>query len=402
MRSTRTCVAFAVLSSTICFSEHASAQGDLTPVRLQRMLAAKPSGAAAAALVDNLRAWFGGAENLKKGPPPKLVGLDAAFAIETDAPGARAAVVSETGRFRLELTKIEGSNVYAASVTLPEGFAIRWAYEVNGQRLGGLRNLEAYAIHPDSITNNDRPHGELRQMPRFRSRIFEGTSRDWWVFIPSQYRPENPACVMVFQDGASYRGIVQPVFENLIAKGEMPVTIAVMVNPGTFDDGRSNRSFEYDSLSDRYVRMLIEEILPEVEKQWKLKQDPASRAIGGASSGGICAFTAAWERPDAFSKVMSWIGSFTNIQSGPSKREGGHNYPALIRKTEKKPIRVFLQAGENDLDNEHGNWPLANHQMEKALAFKGYDYKAVWSNGFHSYAHGVSIFPDTLRWLWRQ
>jgi enterochelin esterase family protein len=154
-------------------------------------------------------------------------------------------------------------------------------------------------------------------------------------------------------------------------------------------------------LSDQYARFLLEEILPEAGKHVKLRKDAAGRAIAGISSGGICAFTAAWERPDQFSKVLSWVGSFTNIASGKSGRDGGHNYPAIIRKSPKKPIRVFLQDGSNDLDNAHGNWPLANQQMAKALRFKGYDYQFVMGEGFHSNLHGRAILPDSLRWLWR-
>jgi enterochelin esterase family protein len=148
---------------------------------------------------------------------------------------------------------------------------------------------------------------------------------------------------------------------------------------------------------------LLTEILPEVEKTVKLKQDAASRAICGASSGGIAAFTVAWEKPDAFHKVVSFIGSFVNLQGGETGIGGGHNYPVLIRKTRgnPKPIRVFLQDGANDLDNPFGNWPLANQQMQKALAFAGYDHKFVYGNGFHSDRHGRAIFPDVLRWLWR-
>ena len=149
----------------------------------------------------------------------------------------------------------------------------------------------------------------------------------------------------------------------------MPVTVGIFIDPGVLADGRTNRSFEYDTLSDQYARFLLEEILPEVEKTVTLRRDAASRAIAGTSSGGICAFTVAWERPNEFSKVLSWVGSFTNIASGKTLREGGHNYPAMIRKTPKKPIRVFLQDGANDLDNIHGNWPLANQQMAKSLAF---------------------------------
>ena len=208
---------------------------------------------------------------------------------------------------------------------------------------------------------------------------------------------------MVFQDGSGYTRFVPTVFDNLIATGEMPVTVAVFINPGTGpgEGGRGQRSVEYDTLSDRYSRFLLEEILPEVEKTVKLRHDPDSRAIAGISSGGICAWTVAWEHPDEFRKVLSWVGSFTNIASGKSRREGGHNYEALIRKTAKKPIRVFLQDGANDLDNANGNWPLANQQMAKALEFAKYDYKFVFGQGFHSNRHGRSILPDSLRWLWR-
>src|SRR5262245_21670066 len=178
----------------------------------------------------------------------------------------------------------------------------------------------------------------------------------------------------------------------------MPVTVCVFINPGTFPPrapgakARSNRSFEYDTLSDQYAKFLEKEILPEVEKKWKLRHDAAARGIGGASSGGICAFTVAWERPDLFSKVLSHIGSFTNIR-------GGDRYPGIIRKAAKKDIRVFLQDGSNDLNNDAGNWYLANLQMESALKYKGYDHKAVWGDGGHTGKHGGAILPDSLRWL---
>ena len=202
---------------------------------------------------------------------------------------------------------------------------------------------------------------------------------------------------MVSETG-QYR--VPVVFDNLIHKGEMPVTIGVFINPGEVpakgpkEQSRKNRSFEYDSLGDQYARFLLDEILPEVRKEAKFTDDPAGRAICGNSSGGICAFTAAWERPDQFGKVVSHIGSFTNIR-------GGHVYHALIRKTEKKPIRIFLQDGSGDLDNLHGNWPLANQEMAAALKFAGYDYKFIYGDGAHNGKHGGSIFPDTMRWLWR-
>jgi len=258
-----------------------------------------------------------------------------------------------------------------------------------------------YATPPDSREHTGVPKGTLKQMPPWKSTIFAGTTRDWWVYVPAQYRAENPAAVMVFQDGSGPKDYVPTVFDNLIAKGDMPVTVGVFIQPGVFADNRANRSFEYDTLSDQYARFLLEEILPEVEKTVKLRHDPASRAISGLSSGGICAFTVAWERPNEFSKVLSWVGSFTNIASGKTGREGGHNYEAMVRKTPRKPIRVFLQDGANDLDNNNGNWPLANQTLARSLAFAGYDYRFEYGQGFHSAAHGRAILPDSLRWLWR-
>jgi len=290
--------------------------------------------------------------------------------------------------------------VYAAVVTLPDGAAMRWHYDLTGRRVGGGQ-LEVYRTDPDMLEQPGVPKGKLTQMPPFESKVFAGTRRDWWVYVPAQYRPENPACVMVWQDGAGAKNYVPTCFDNLIARGQMPVTVAVCISPGVFEGGRSNRSVEYDTLSDKYARFLLEEILPEVEKTVRLRKDAASRAIAGISSGGICAFTVAWERPNEFHKVLSWVGSFTNIQAGPTFREGGHNYQAMIRKAPRRNIRVFLQDGENDLDNANGNWPLANQEMAKSLAFAGYDYRFVYGQGFHSDRHGRALLPESLRWLWR-
>jgi enterochelin esterase-like enzyme len=268
-----------------------------------------------------------------------------------------------------------------------------------------LRAADDYKLGPDSEPQSV-PRGEVRTATFNSSKVFPGTTRDYLVYVPKQYDASKPACLMVFFDGAgmmradgAYR--VPVVFDNLIAKKEMPVTIAVAINPGTIQPTlpnakpRSNRSFEYDSLGDANARFLLEELLPEATKGLNITKDPAGRAICGNSSGGIAAFTVAWERPDEFRKVVSHIGSFTNIR-------GGHVYPAIIRKTKPvKPLRVFLQDGSNDLDNLHGNWPLANQDMAAALKFAGYDHKFVLGDGGHSGKHGGSIFPDTLRWLWR-
>ncbi len=214
---------------------------------------------------------------------------------------------------------------------------------------------------------------------------------------------------MVFQDGHAYVDVkgqfrVPTVFDNLIAKGDMPITIAVFVDPGSkrplpekpgWQPAPTNRSFEYDTLSSDYVTFLMDELLPTATAKLNVTKNPELRAIGGISSGGICAFTAAWERPDAFRKVLSHVGSFVNIRSG-------HNYEAMIRKTKPaKPLRIYLQDGSGDLDNEHGNWPLANQQMAASLKFAKYDYHFEYGTGAHNGTHGGAILPESLRWLWR-
>lgn len=262
-----------------------------------------------------------------------------------------------------------------------------------------------YKHGPDSMRQESVPKGTVTKDVWKSEKIFPGTIRDYWIYVPAQYKPEHPACVMVFQDGGSYVDEerdqrIPIVFDNLIHKGEMPVTIGIFLNPGVFPSDKpdekpqSNRSFEYDTLSDQYAKFLIEEILPYVGERYNLTDNPDGRAICGISSGGICAWTVAWERPDYFRKVVSHVGSFTNIR-------GGHVYHALIRKTEPKPIRIFLQDGSGDLDNQHGNWPLANQEMAAALKFAKYDYQFVYGDGGHNHKHGGAIMPDTLRWLWR-
>ncbi len=268
---------------------------------------------------------------------------------------------------------------------------------------------DPFALGRDSRRQPGVPRGGVTRHV-WKSEIFEGTIREYWIYVPAQYDGETPANVMVFQDGHAYVSEygdfrVPVVLDNLIHRGAIPVTVAILINPGHrpppgeegFPENRwrsSNRSVEYDTLDDRYARFLIEEILPEVGSRYRLTDDPDRRAICGISSGGICAFTVAWERPDAFRRVVSHVGSFTNIR-------GGHVYPALIRKSEKRPIRVFLQAGSADLDNRHGNWWLANLQMESALEFAGYDFKFAGGDGAHNGRHGGAILPETLEWLWR-
>jgi hypothetical protein len=284
-----------------------------------------------------------------------------------------------------------------------------------------------YTHGPDSMPQEGVPKGKLEGPFEFRSRIIAGTVRQYWVYVPAQYTGEKPAALLVFQDGqratnpapnASLR--VPQVMENLIHKKEIPVMIGLFITPGNMSErypdnlgmsNPNNRAQEYDVLSDTYARMLIEELLPEIGKTYKITDDPEGRVIGGTSSGAICAWTVAWERPDAFRKVISMIGSYTSIGYRPARGNqpmvpGGDLYPTLIRKTPIKPIRIFLQDGSNDLDNPHGSWFLANQEMLAALNFANraadqrkiegprYDVTHVWGDGAHSDQHGGTLLPD--------
>jgi len=263
-----------------------------------------------------------------------------------------------------------------------------------------------YDVDSASVEHAGIPKGEVIKFTFNQSKIFPGTSRECWVYVPAQYKADKPACVYVNQDGIQWKA--PTVFDNLIFKNEMPVTIGVFVTPGKVlaDSGsntldRFNRSFEYDGLGDAYARFILNEILPEVEKQKTndgreihLSKNGNDRAIGGSSSGAVCAFTAAWEHPEAFSRVFSTIGTYIGLR-------GADRYPILIRKYEPKPIRIFLQDGSNDLNIYAGDWWKANETMERALTFSGYEITHVWGEDGHNGNQGTSIFPDAMRWLWK-
>ncbi len=262
---------------------------------------------------------------------------------------------------------------------------------------------QSYTLGPDSQRQPGVPAGTVTQHT-WTSKIFPGTVRDYWIYVPAQYQASSPAALMVFQDGGGFasdqgRWRVPIVFDNLIHKRQMPVTLAVMINPGVVPasgpdrEARYNRSFEYDALGDRYTRFLLEEILPEVAKRYSISANPNDRAIAGSSSGAICAFTVAWNRPDAFRRVLSFVGSYTNLR-------GGEIYSSLIRKTEPKPLRVFLQDGERDNNLYAGSWYIANQDMASALEYAGYETKFVVGTEGHNNIHGSAILPDALRWLW--
>ncbi|HUQ66126.1 MAG TPA: SMP-30/gluconolactonase/LRE family protein [Flavitalea sp.] len=268
------------------------------------------------------------------------------------------------------------------------------------------QNVISYPIDSASTEKKNVPKGEIISFTYSDSKIFPGTTRECYVYVPAQYKGEQPACVYVNQDGIQWKA--PTVFDNLIHNKEMPVTIGVFITPGkVIADSdknavpRFNRSFEYDGLGDAYARFVVNEIFPAVEKKKTkdgrsilLSKQGNDRAIGGSSSGAICAFTAAWEKPEEFSRVFSAIGTYVGLR-------GGDRYPILIRKYEPKPIRVFLQDGKNDLNIYGGDWFKANEDMESALTFAGYEVAHEWGDDGHNGNQGTSIFPKVMRWLWK-
>jgi enterochelin esterase family protein len=311
-----------------------------------------------------------------------------------------------------------------------------------------LRKPGEYPLSADSLPQADAPKGRLEGPFEWSSQIIRGTVRRYWIYVPAQYTGEKPAALLVFQDGQRALNPTGPlrvaqVLENLVAKKDIPVTIGLFITPGNLSDhypdnlgmgNPNNRAAEYDALSDTYARMLIEEFIPELKKKYSITDNPEGRVIGGTSSGAICAWTVAWERPDQFRKVISMIGSYTAIGYRPARGNqpmvpGGDLYPTLIRKNPIKPIRIFLQDGTNDLSNltdtkgfkpewtalanEHGDWHLANQQMLAALEYANanadrkkldgprYDINHVWGDGNHSDTHGGALLPDILRWMFR-
>jgi sugar lactone lactonase YvrE/enterochelin esterase-like enzyme len=253
---------------------------------------------------------------------------------------------------------------------------------------------------PDSQVQPGTPTGEVIKGEFAASMVYPGTWREYWVYVPKQLDRTKPAPVMVFQDGLQYNAPV--VFDNLIHKKQIPPMVGVFVMHGRVKApnaealDRMNRSFEYDAVSGDYARFLLDEMLPYVAKTHglQLTADPNERGIAGNSSGAIAAFVAAWQRPDGFRRVFSAIGTYVDLR-------GGNDFPVLIRKTEPKPIRVFLQDGRNDLNNYTGSWFIANQDVLSALQFSGYDVKFEWGDGEHNSRHATALFPDALRWLWR-
>jgi enterochelin esterase family protein len=274
-----------------------------------------------------------------------------------------------------------------------------------------------YQLGPDSLPREGVPKGEVRGPFTLPSNAYPGTQHTYWVYVPAQYDPAVPASLMIFNDGQAFKNMegdvrAPNVLDNLIYRREIPVMLSVFINPGRrpdqpeptpqeWGDRTTNRPTEYNTLDDKYARVIVHELMPALDKDYNIAKDPERRGIGGASSGAIAAFTVAWERPDEFRKVLSIVGSFTNLR-------GGHAYAGIVRKHDKKPIRIFLQDGRNDnrgvrngTYDETRDWFLQNVRLMQALTEKGYDVNYSWGIGRHGQKQGGAMLPEMMRWLWR-
>jgi enterochelin esterase-like enzyme len=327
-----------------------------------------------------------------------------------------------------QMEQLAGSDLWYASTRIEQlGKLHAFYYLVNGAKFGGKLDMPAFG--PLSYLQPGVPSGTLSEKITHTSKIYDGMKSDYWIYVPAQYKSDTPAALMVFQDGSGYtnregNNPTLNVIDNLIAQKKIPVMIAVFINPGDITDSPDTPTFQfvkaysdkwqrtlkdsmrstlYDTVSDRYIRFLRDEILAELGAKYNLRKDAYSRAITGLSSGGICSFNAAWQMPDQFSRVISWIGSFSSIQwkEDPAVPDGGQDFPDKVLREPKRNIRVWLQDGSEDLDLRYGNWPLANLRMANALKAKEYDFHFSFGKGTHNSGHGAAEFPAEMIWLWR-
>lgn len=403
----------------VCFASMAQAAEKMSATQLIE-LAKSNSPNLRAAITDSFDA-----KDLKEGTAWSGHGSDFFFATQSssqpsllidDAPGP-------------QMRSVAGSDLwYAAAHIEPVGRLHAFHYMVNGALFGGKLDLPAFG--PLSYLQAGVPSGTVSERIVHTSKIYDGMKSEYWIYVPAQYDPKVPTALMVFQDGSGYihRDGNNPtlnVIDNLIAQKTIPVMIAVFINPGDIADSPgtptykfvkaysdkwhrtlkdSMRSTLYDTVSDRYARFLRDEVLADVQSHYNIRKDAYSWAITGLSSGGICSFNAAWQMPDRFSRVISWIGSFTSIQwkEDPAIPDGGQDYPEKILRESKRNIRVWLQDGSADQENErYGSWPLANIRMANALKLKDYDFHFSFGKGTHNPGHGAAEFPEEMIWLWR-
>jgi enterochelin esterase family protein len=306
----------------------------------------------------------------------------------------------------LAMEKIPTSTLWMRLVKMRVGVTHAYQYFADGKPVGNRTDLAGY--NPDSYPQRGVPKGKLSDKQTIVSKIYDGMKADYWYYASPGVDPNVPAPLMVWQDG---QGIIAgdlaklrlfTVTENLVAQKLIPPMVHILIAPGFSPDSKTMRSIEYDTVSDRYDRFLLEEVLPEVEKVYKLRPDGYSRGIAGESSGGICSLNAAWFMPEKFARVHSTIGSYTSIQWHPEdKLDGGNLYPFMVRKLPKRNIRIWMSDGADDLENNHGSWPLQNIELANSLKMREYDFHFRFGAATHDSAQAALDLPESLAWLWR-
>jgi len=319
------------------------------------------------------------------------------FAIET----AKTPALAIDDEKPVAMAKIDAT-LWTAVLRLSAGRSHQFHYMIDGAAFGG--RLDTPVFMPSSYEMAGVPQGKMSDKLVHSSAIYPGMQSDYWIYVPAQYDPAKPAALMIWQDGQGHiarngRRTLN-VLDNLTYQRRIPVMISVFISPGKVGE-KAMRSIEYDSVNDTYVRFL-DELLEGVYAQYNIRKDAYSRGIAGESSGGICSFNAAWQHPEKYSRVLSTIGSYTSIQWHPGQLDGGNVYPNKVRKEAKRNIRVWLQDGSEDLENDHGSWPLQNIQMANSLKMKGYDFHLQFGNGSHNGADANAQLPESLAWVWRE
>jgi hypothetical protein len=362
---------------------------------LEELIETARQGAAAPGLKDRI------SKTLSAKGGTAVWGQDFLFVADAPSPAS----ISIDQQPAVPMIQIEGSTLWMLLRKMRTGVTHSYQYFAAGKPLGARGDAVGY--NPDSYPKPGVPRGKVTEKQTIVSRIYDGMKSDYWVYASPGVDPAVPSALMVWQDGQGLvgdfsRSRLFTVTENLVHQKLLPPMVYVLISPGQSPDGRAMRSIEYDTVSDRYPRYLMEEVLPEVEKMYKLRPDGYSRAIGGESSGGICAFNMAWLMPDKFSRVHSAVGSFTSIQWRPQEKlEGGNVYPFKVRKEPKRNIRVWMSDGADDLENNHGSWPMQNIQMANSLKFLEYDFHFRFGTAAHGGAQAALDLPESLAWLWR-
>jgi enterochelin esterase-like enzyme len=349
------------------------------------------------------------AEDVKKGVAVLEDGPDFLWAFETDE---RPALFVD-GRPMGPMKRGRANGPWTYSGKLLTGTSHSFYYMVDGRKTGGLTDVPAFG--PDSYSQPGVPQGKLSKKMVHVSKLYEGMTSEYWIYVPAQYNPLTPAALMIWQDGHYHierdgplqvpptgqpPSRLQNVIDNLTNRKQIPVAIYLMIDPGTVGT-KAMRSIQYDTVSDLYPRFLRDEILPEIYSQYNIRKDSYSHAIAGNSSGGICAFNAAWYMPELFSRVLARIPSFTSIQWKPGEQDGGNIYPFRVRREPKRNIRVWMQDGSEDMEQATGSWPLQSIQMANSLKIRGYDFHFTFGTGTHNHAQSNSEMPSALAWLWR-